>query len=295
MDSQRSLFQVHWAEVLLSIILLVGTGIAWANGRIPGSAAEIIDVITATLAISVAILKDHFSRETEALRYHNQLLGCRTAEVSSILEGLSGPELDHAMQIVDSSLDSLRLIPQGTLRLDPSRYYSALSRRLNDLKKGAHVFAVSSMPIERWESDPRQLHYFQENVAASRRGVSINRVFIIDRHNLTDAHVNRARHIVLQQRAERIAVFVVWRDTIRHDPELFDDFVLFEEDNIVFTDEHEKVDPTRVAAGYQVTNSKRVEGYRNAVKSLIGTYSVDEASLEEFLKSVATGAAHGTN
>lgn len=295
MDKEKSLFQGHWAETLVSIVVFFGTGIAQAMGGIPASTTIIINVITLTLSISVAIVKDHFSSETEALRYRNHLIGCKTAEVSSILEGLGGTDLEHALEIVDSSLDSLRLIPQGIVRLDPSKYYSALSRRLHDMKKGAHVFAVSSMPIERWDSDPRQLHYLQENFAASDRGVFINRVFIIDRHNAEETYASRARHIVAQQRTEDIEVFVVWRDTIRHDPTLFDDFVLFEEANIVFTDEHEKVDPTRVAAGYQVTNPKKVDSYRTSVKSLIETYSIDQTSLDNFLATPFKGTNNGTD
>jgi hypothetical protein len=286
MEKQRSLFEEHWSEVLLSAILLIATTVAWIKGGVKADTAEIIDVVTATLAIYVAILKGHFKRTADSLASRRNALDSRTAEISSILAELSGSNHDYAVPIVDSALDRLRLIPQGIVRLDRSAYYNELSSSLRMTKKGCHVSAVSSMSIDRWERDPRQIHYFEENLRAVKRGVAIHRVFIIDRSQMNGSYSDKVREIIQEQQAAKITVYVVWRENIRHDPELYDDFVLFNDSGIVYTDEPEKMDPTRVLGGCLVSNPKKVLKYKGVFQSLTETYCIDQSSLVGLLKPV---------
>lgn len=85
MEKPRSVIEQHWPEGLLSVILLGATTVAWMSHRITADAAVVIDVITATLAIYVVILKGYFARRQSRLlrdrlfwtaereRYHQSL------------------------------------------------------------------------------------------------------------------------------------------------------------------------------------------------------------------------------
>jgi hypothetical protein len=277
---RSSIVEAHWPEVALSVVLLVATTLAWSRGRISADAVEIIDVITAALAIYIIALKHHIARTLESVTDHQGMVESRTNEISSILETLGGPNLDYAFEVVDGALDKLRPVPQGVMRLEPSTYYRRLADMLRSTKRGCHVSAVSSVSIDRWEKDPRQINYLQENLEAVKRGVEIRRVFLIDRPGESGAYSEHVRQIISRQREAKIKCYIVWRDSIRHSPELYEDFVLFDEAKIVFRDEHEKVDPTRVSVGFMITNEQRVQQYRDVFRSLSETYCADQKTVD---------------
>jgi len=284
MIKPKSLVGEHWAESALAFVLIVGTSVAWANQRITADAAVVIDVITATLAIYVAILKAYFAGTVDELASHQENRDSRTGEISAILQELNGPSFDYATQIIDSALKDIRSIPKGELRLQASDYYRELSSTLRRLRKGCHVSAVSSLVIDRWEKDPRQKNYFHENEAAVKRGVSIHRVFIIGASQINNEHAPLVKQVLMQHINAKIPVSVVWRESIMHDPELYDDFVMFNEEKLVFTDELEKMDPTRVLAGYKIWNSGKVQNYRDVFKSLTETYCIDKSSFDALIR-----------
>jgi hypothetical protein len=279
MEKPRTMAEQHWPEIALSLILLVATGYAWSHREISAETAEIIDVITASIAIYVGILKGYFHRSAEAIADRRTMTGSKAEKISAILETLSGAELGYAIEVVDSALSQLNLIPEGTLQLDAAAYWRSLSDMLKGLKKGCHILAVSSMAVERWDEDPSQRNYLELNLSAARRGVHIRRVFLIEKTKMHGGHRERVRDIIRAQTHPNITCQVVWRESLSFDCE---DFVLFDEPNIAFIDEPVDGDPTRVKKGYKITNPQRLLNYRRVFQSLTETYC-DRKVLDELL------------
>lgn len=287
MEKPRSVIEQHWPEGLLSVILLGATTVAWMSHRITADAAVVIDVITATLAIYVVILKGYFAREAESLAARQTFLDSRTGEISSILAELGSVDFDYAIPIVDSALERLRLIRHGDLQLDPTSYYNDISDALKSAKPHSRIFAVSSMPtIDRWTTAPRQINYFKENVETRSRGVQIHRVFIIQPEETNPAYLDKVRAAILEQKAAKITVYCVWFPDVQHDPSLYEDFVCFDEVGIAYTVEMDKRDPTKVLFGHRFSNKQKLQKFRSVFQSLTERYCIDPTTLNEFLTSV---------
>lgn len=161
-------------------VSFVATAVALIDSRITRDTAVIIDVRTALLVASVAILKGYFAKVAESLSARHHRAEAKTGQMPSILESLGGRDYDHP-SIIDSALERLILIPRGVFRLDPSAYFRELISAISAEKKGTRILAVNSMSIGRWTADPREGHYLQENFAAVQRGIGIHRIFLLDK------------------------------------------------------------------------------------------------------------------
>lgn len=284
MDLPESLPERHRAEVLLSLISVAATTVALIDARITRDTAVIIDVFTALLALSVAILKGYFAKVAHSLSARQHRAELRTGQIASILESLGDKEFDHASVIVDSALENLTLIPKGVFRLDPSAYFRELINTMITEQKGTHVLAVSSMSVSRWTDDPREEHYLRENLAAIQRGVGVHRIFLLDKSKMKGADGDEIRRIIIQQRDGGVLVEIAWYQDIMHDRELHDDFVLFDDSDVVFVDEYDRIDPTRVLKGSKICNRQELDKYRRAFQALLRTYCLDRASVDVLLR-----------
>jgi len=276
--------QRHRAEILLSVISIAATTAAVLDAKLSKDTAVIIDVLTAVLAASVAIIKEYFAGVAQTLLVRQHRTEVRTGQIASILESLRGRDFDHASVILDSAIERLTLIPKGILRLDPSIYFTELIETMNKETKGAHVLAVNSISLSRWNDDPREKHYFQANLDAIRRGVNVHRIFLLDKSKMKGPEADQLKRIIVQQRDAEILVEIVWYEDILHDRELHDDFVLFDESNVVFVDEYDRIDPTRVLRGDRICNPEELSKYRRVFQSLLQTYCLDRASVDNWLR-----------
>ena len=64
---------------------------------------------------------------------------------------------------------------------------------------------------------------------------------------------DQMKRAIIQQRDGGISVEIVWYQDILHDRELHDDFVLFDDSNVVSLDEYDRIDPTRVLRGEKIS------------------------------------------
>ena len=177
MEGRESLVERHRAEVLLWLVTIAATTALVIDNKISKDTAVIVDALTATLALSVAILKGYFAKTAQALSARERRLEGRIGQVASILASLGDPSgFEYATLIVDSAIERLTLIPKGIFRLDPGGYFGADQCDDSAKKPGAHVLAVNSMSIARWADDPRERHYLLENLAAAKRDVNIDRI-----------------------------------------------------------------------------------------------------------------------
>jgi hypothetical protein len=286
MEGRESLADRHRAEALLSLVSIAATTALAIDNRISKDTAIIVDAVTATLALSVAILKEYFARIAQSLSARERRLESRTGQIASILESLGDPDprFRYATVIVDSAIERLTLIPKGIFRLDPTDYFRELINVMICERSGAHVLAVNSMSIARFTDDPREGHYLQANIAAVKRGVSIHRIFLLDGSKMTGPEGDQVKGAIIQQREGGISVEIAWYQDIMHDRELHDDFVLFDDSNVLFLDEYDRIDPTRVLRGEKISNPQYLDRYRKVFHTLIHTYCLDRAAVDSLLQ-----------
>ena len=91
MEGRESLVERHRAEVLLSLVSIAATTALVIDNKISKDTAVIVDALTATLALSVAILKGYFAKTAQALSARERRLEGRIGQVASILASLGDP------------------------------------------------------------------------------------------------------------------------------------------------------------------------------------------------------------
>jgi len=76
------------------------------------------------------------------------------------------------------SFDALR----GEFTLNLSQYYTSLFAAIQNADEHTEIKAVSILSEEFWEQDPFQAQYLKNNIDATKRGVSIKRLFVVNRN-----------------------------------------------------------------------------------------------------------------
>jgi hypothetical protein len=65
---------------------------------------------------------------------------------------------------------------------------------------------------------------------------------------------------------------------------LHDDFVLFEDSNVAYRDEHDPLDTTRVLKGELISNTNKLKEYRANFDTLIKIRCLDQPELDALLR-----------
>jgi hypothetical protein len=88
--------------------------------------------------------------------------------------------------------------------------------------------------LHNWEESQGHKNYYQANLSALKRGVKIERLFLLRRGDIINETTGpRALKIMEDQRNAGIEVFVTWLESI--DPETAEDFIVFDNEEIVIS------------------------------------------------------------
>lgn len=143
------------------------------------------------------------------------------------LDGIADPELRAlGVQRVDRCVEQLTALPRGVVKGGVADLFSYSVRRLDKVSariRATHV-SISTTLAEAWHTKAMR-HYYDANLLAMGRGVTIHRLFLVDPAvPLNDRLVETMR----QQEADGVRVGVVRYD--RAMPELVRDYVLFDDE-----------------------------------------------------------------
>lgn len=110
----------------------------------------------------------------------------------------------------------------GVIDLTPEQYFERIRKAVKTASKETTILAVAStLSTVRWANDPMQNNYFEQNYIAGARGVSIKRLFILDKPSLTTSEARSlSDHI-----ANKIPIKCISRDVLTTS---VDDVVLFQ-------------------------------------------------------------------
>jgi len=112
----------------------------------------------------------------------------------------------------------------------------------------AVVIAVNAFEPARWLKDPREMLFFQENISAVKRGIRIQRIFIVD-SDLPSISMQTAAAIKMHHDV-KIEVKIVTLQSLRGKSDLIKDWVAFiGTESRLYVDYQDPADPTRVERG----------------------------------------------
>jgi hypothetical protein len=105
--------------------------------------------------------------------------------------------------------------------LGTGAYYTWLLPMLAEMRAGERISAVSLMYDAEWDDSEVERKFVEENLAAARRGVSVQRIFIIPQDKLSAALQNEAIALHLKEADNGLDGYFVRREDLEHrDPDL---------------------------------------------------------------------------
>jgi hypothetical protein len=138
--------------------------------------------------------------------------------------GIPEPELAQVKnRIIQEALDKLRQLAhrRASEELPTSEYYGWLLPMLRQVRSGERITAVSLLFDSEWDDSEVERKFLEENIAAVRRGISVERVFIVAEANLDAALSNPGVVAHRPKAGTGLEGFMVSREYLqKHDPEL---------------------------------------------------------------------------
>ena len=192
-------------DMAILIEFLAGSGLAilfhWVLHY--HEAAYIIFGFGVLLSLATYLIREHM----EKIRV--ELCGCYNSahEITFAIAQITDPECQtKAHELMAAAKRTLVLLQQGFIPLDQSEYYLEGAKCSDQACR--HIKAVDPLTAG-WGSRGPLLNFYQANLRALKRQVSITRIFVLDRDNLTEPE---AQKILLAHYRDGIDVRIAFRD-----------------------------------------------------------------------------------
>jgi hypothetical protein len=267
--------------------LIVGTGLVLALLVLHQTELmHITGVVTALLAVqkfslrySVEQAQERILREFEPLHRLELILDLEAQESVYTLEvltktyfGITQPELRQVKdRMLRDALDRMRqlAVRKTSEELSTGEYYEWLLPMLRDVKRGEKVIAVSLMFDTEWDDSEVERKFIEENIAASRRGATVDRVFVVPEANVEAMLDNAGVGSHRPRSGTGMSGSYATREYLeRHDPELLrkvgDGFILIG-DRVALVD---RFGPNGEARGYVTLNPSELGSLATAHQRL---------------------------
>ena len=282
-NAKPSKSQEHKTEIIGGIVLLLISTLLPYLG-VSNDVAWFAGIVSVLLALTVAVLKDHLSLTVERLVDHKLSIHARLSRTATLLSDMNGLPHHYGVALLDKAIRDLEQIRLGTIPLDPSTYFQQLVNSMIEAPSGSVVLAVNCIDELRFNEDPREKRYLEENINASLRGVTIQRLFIVDRRRLNQPEgAKRIEVIKAQLEHENIDAHVVWRDTLADENDCIKDWTLFSEPNRrLYRDFPDRIEGTRVAHANLIVSPELIEQHLQEFRILL-TYKIPR---DEFLSAI---------
>jgi hypothetical protein len=241
-------------------------------------------IISVLLPLSVAMTKHHFVTALNEFRQSQLETEGRAARIETILAEIDGQQFVHALKVVDSMLSELEKIKRGVIPLDAAQYFHEIIEAMNRAPPGTRVHAVNTIDELRWKNDPREVKYFQANLAALSREVTIDRIFVLSREKFFTGDP-RERIEILKEQARHLGpnIGIVWKKILLGNEIKVRDWVAFDKPSLVlYTDYADPIDHTRVSHGEMVVQQGKITTFLSDFLIL----SEAAMSVDDFIKEV---------
>lgn len=148
---------------------------------------------------------------------------------------------------------------------DNSQAYAWLLCNIAKLKKGSNIWAISLANINEWNESKEEKQFLKANMEAVKRGVRLERIFIVSKKDIENIKNNYAVKTQLENQNENLKIYILSEEKLlKENRNLYDEIGhgFFAYNNVVFAD---SMDESR---GYVITDAKRVNKLKKIFLSL---------------------------
>jgi hypothetical protein len=161
------------------------------------------------LAILLSLFTYLVRQDIELTKSHLIAQYHQAHEIPFALAQISDAECKvKAHELIASTLKSIMILQNGYIPLDEIEFYLE-GARLSD-QSGQQIKAVDPL-TSGWLSRGALINFYQANLRALNRGVSITRIFVTSREELADTDVQK---VLLTQYNDSIDVRIAFRDEL---------------------------------------------------------------------------------
>lgn len=163
----------------------------------------------------------------------------RDSRIQSLLNQLEHEDLHkRGVEIVDECEEVLEDLSRGIIKAGSAEIFKIVAEHTDRTRK--HIQATHLAPnlsyIYNWEDNQGLANYYQSNLHALKRNVTIERLFLLKKEDLIDKSTgqvisSRALRIMQDQQTHGIKVFVTWLESVA-DPEPVEDFIIFDNEEV---------------------------------------------------------------
>lgn len=207
----------------------------------------------ALLSLATYLIREEMERcRSELIERYDQ-----AHEISFMMAKITDAECHAAADsLIASAKRTMLLLQQGYVPLDDSEYYLRSARYVDESMQ--HVRAVDPV-TSGWGSRGALINFYQSNLRALERGVTVTRIFVISRDQVNDLEV---RKVIFSQLADGIDARITYREELAatgdREADVSYDFAVY--------DEHVATDVFARPGKYFGKKTRRpseVERYRN--------------------------------
>lgn len=261
----------YWLEIVFGIS---GIAIALALTFITSTdAAIIIGIFVPVIAVATAIVRLEINNAVSDAESEVLAAAASSREVVEKMAEMDGIALKHAKRHLESFLTRIREIHSGEIFLTMPEYFNTALDCLSGHGDGDVVYAINSKGGFRWQEDPRQRVYKSANYAASDRGVTINRIFIIEKGDLRDASFGELKNVIKEHmEKDNINIYILFREMLENVgmPHEHDWVYMEKPYRKVLVDYADAKDPLRGSHAYMYTGDnfidKKIEFFNQLVQ-----------------------------
>lgn len=166
-------------------------------------AAYIVFGIGILLSLATYLLREELEDTRERLLDQYR----KAHEITFAIDRIIDPECrGKAQEFMAGAMKTIHLLQQGYIPLEETEFYLEGAKHLDQATRC--LKAVDPL-TEGWDSRGALLNFYQANLRALQRGVTITRIFVINRDELTEPSV---QSVILPQLRDGIDVRVAFRD-----------------------------------------------------------------------------------
>jgi hypothetical protein len=163
----------------------------------------------------------------------------RDYKIQTLLNQLEHEALrKHGIEAIEACEDILEDLGRGIIKTGSAEIFKIIVELVDHTWH--HIQAIHLANdlsyLYSWECNEGLMNYYQANLNALKRNVTIERVFLLKKEDIIDSKLNKVINqkvvnILNNQQRDGIKVFVTWLESVAN-PELIEDFIIFDDEEV---------------------------------------------------------------
>jgi hypothetical protein len=247
----------------------------------------LIGILVVIFPLSMVSLKIFLNKIIKkAIRDASATTG-KTYLLAYKISNMSEPKISFARDILNITIEKIDKVEKGIIPLSEADYFDRIIEEAKNLKKNNVVCAVNSFDERRFEHDPRERIYFEENIKAIReRGAIIKRIFIYDDRQISTNEGLEKLKAIKKNEDNGINIFIVYKSLMLGKNDFLLDWVMFDcTGTRLYVDYQDAVDETRVSHAELRINESDILKFKRTFK-ILEEHSISRIEINKLFEQI---------